>query len=57
MYIMMRGDIDEKLSFAFDMYDLDSNGIITRGELVQVISDMQGCMEALKIDQKFTAAE
>ena len=57
MYIMMRGDLDEKLDFAFDMYDLDGNGFIERVELVQVISDMQGCMTALKIKLSYTAAD
>eukprot|EP00004_Rigifila_ramosa_P023817 TRINITY_DN674_c2_g1_i1.p1 TRINITY_DN674_c2_g1~~TRINITY_DN674_c2_g1_i1.p1 ORF type:complete len:190 (-),score=65.70 TRINITY_DN674_c2_g1_i1:156-695(-) len=35
--IMTRGSPDEKLEFAFMMYDLDGNGFITREEMHQIM--------------------
>jgi Ca2+-binding EF-hand superfamily protein len=35
--VITRGSPDEKLEFAFRMYDLDGNGFITREDMLQVI--------------------
>jgi len=35
--VMTRGSPDEKLEFAFGMYDLDGNGVITRQEMTKIM--------------------
>eukprot|EP01105_Mastigella_eilhardi_P017258 TRINITY_DN3969_c0_g1_i1.p1 TRINITY_DN3969_c0_g1~~TRINITY_DN3969_c0_g1_i1.p1 ORF type:complete len:157 (+),score=64.92 TRINITY_DN3969_c0_g1_i1:460-930(+) len=35
--VMTRGCPDEKLEFAFHMYDIDGNGYITKDELAQIM--------------------
>eukprot|EP00035_Acanthoeca_spectabilis_P023404 m.449169 g.449169 ORF g.449169 m.449169 type:complete len:188 (+) comp19782_c0_seq1:155-718(+) len=35
-----RGSIDEKLAFAFRLFDLNHDGVIERGEMVQVVQSI-----------------
>jgi len=35
--VMTRGDVNEKLEFAFHMYDLDGNGFIDKEEMTQIM--------------------
>ncbi|KAL0484835.1 ncsA [Acrasis kona] len=37
MSVMTRGNADEKLDFAFKLYDLDSDGFITRNDMLQIV--------------------
>ncbi|XP_067941739.1 frequenin-1-like [Watersipora subatra] len=36
--ITARGNVDEKLDWAFSLYDIDRDGHISRGEMVQIVS-------------------
>ena len=51
------GDIKQRLSLAFDCYDLDGNGYITTDELKQVISGMFSLLRADKRSMDETAKE
>ena len=35
--LMEKGDLDEKLRYAFQLYDIDQNGILTRSEMETII--------------------
>eukprot|EP00656_Telonema_subtile_P013210 TRINITY_DN1669_c0_g2_i1.p1 TRINITY_DN1669_c0_g2~~TRINITY_DN1669_c0_g2_i1.p1 ORF type:complete len:876 (+),score=250.00 TRINITY_DN1669_c0_g2_i1:69-2696(+) len=49
MYVMMQGSVEEKLYFAFDMYDLDSNGTISEPELKQIFGEMERSFSTMKL--------
>jgi Ca2+-binding EF-hand superfamily protein len=35
---MMRGSPDEKLEFAFSLYDIDHDGFVTQDELLRIVT-------------------
>lgn len=37
MDLMEKGDLDEKLRYAFDLYDIDKNGVLTKPEIETII--------------------
>jgi len=37
MDLMEKGDLDEKLRYAFELYDFDKNGVITKSEIEIII--------------------
>ncbi len=42
---MVRGDLQEKLQWAFTLYDINGDGLITREEMIDIVSaiyDMMG---------------
>lgn len=36
--ITTKGSIDEKLNWAFDLYDIDNDGFVTRAEMVDIVT-------------------
>jgi Ca2+-binding EF-hand superfamily protein len=37
MDLMEKGNLDEKLHYAFELYDVDKNGVLTRSEIETII--------------------
>lgn len=37
MDLMEKGDLDEKLRYAFELYDFDKNGVLTKSEIETII--------------------
>jgi len=38
MDLMEKGDLDEKLRYAFDLYDFDKDGVLTKSEIETIIT-------------------
>ena len=36
--ITTKGSIDEKLNWAFDLYDIDNDGYVTRAEMLDIVT-------------------
>lgn len=36
--ITTKGSIDEKLNWAFDLYDIDNDGFVTRAEMLDIVT-------------------
>ena len=49
MYIMMQGSVEDKLKFAFNMYDMDGNGMINEQEVAQVFDEMKKSFTSMKL--------
>lgn len=47
LYITSRGQVQEKLDWAFNLYDIDRNGYISREECLEIISAIH-CMMDVK---------
>ncbi|XP_028407374.1 neurocalcin homolog [Dendronephthya gigantea] len=41
MSVMKRGNMDDRLKWAFNMYDIDGNGYITRDELLDILTAIE----------------
>ncbi|XP_062575207.1 hippocalcin-like protein 1 [Saccostrea cucullata] len=48
--VVLRGSVDDKLSFSFQIYDINGNGFITRDEMKEVLSAMYKVECALSAD-------
>jgi len=42
--VLARGSVHEKLLWAFSLYDIDGDGVITRQELLEVVSAIYDLM-------------
>ncbi|XP_022653371.1 neuronal calcium sensor 1-like isoform X2 [Varroa destructor] len=59
--ITTKGSIDEKLNWAFDLYDIDNDGFVTRAEMVDIVTAIyvlhgkaaEGDPVSRKVDQLF----
>ncbi len=51
--ITSKGDLKQKLEYAFEMYDADNNGILSRKEIKEVVVGMLGIsLKGLKLEFK-----
>ena len=46
--LIIRGDTQTKLKFAFRIYDIDNDGFISNGELYQVVQSRLKCTETFQ---------
>ena len=46
---MMQGSVEDKLKFAFNMYDMDGNGMINEQEVAQVFDEMKKSFTSMKL--------
>jgi len=44
MSVMTRGSPDEKLEFAFSLYDLDHDGFVTKQEMLRIVEALYGML-------------
>ena len=45
--VTTRGTIDEKLKWAFQIYDIDGNGFITQNEMLSIVKSVQRMVGAM----------
>ena len=49
--ITSKGMTDEKLELVFNMYDMDKNGFITQGEMLDIITSTAKMVQAVKVNE------
>ena len=48
MSVTTRGTIEEKLEWAFNIYDIDGNGFISQSEMVHIVKSVQRMVGAIE---------
>ena len=50
--VTTKGTVDQKLEYAFDLYDLDNNGYLDREEVFDVIYSMLDLFQTTKMERE-----